>query len=67
MEFLNQNIRISLPEIFTKIVSTYFFKMYLMFSDGAAEKSAAFFYDDCPAGIHPGGLVINKRTGRRYR
>ena len=67
MEFLNQNIRISLPEIFTKIVSTYFFKMYLMFSDGAAEKSAAFSYGDYPVGTRPDGLVINKRTGRRYR
>ena len=38
--------------------------MYLMFSDGAAEKSAAFSYGDYPVGTRPAGLVINKRAGR---
>lgn len=37
-----------------------------MFSDGAAEKSAAFSYGDYLVGTRPAGLVINKRAGRRY-
>ena len=34
-----------------------------MFSDGAAEKSAAFSYGDYPVGTRPAGLVINNAQG----